>query len=221
MSRIVLLRHAHSTANLKNVLAGRTPGVLLSTKGEKQAELLVERIGDVRFDAIALSPIQRCSQTLAPWLAFRGREHTPEFDEGLSEVDYGEWSGKSLATLRRKKLWGIVQNFPSQMVFPQGESLLDMQSRALRSFHRINNLKGDKPRLIVSHGDVIKAIVAHALGMHLDQFQRLVIDPASITVIETEHGVSRLISFNDSKGALGTLPNDGSVTIGGSTGNQI
>lgn len=220
MSRIVLLRHAHSTANLKNVLAGRTEGVMLSSKGENQAIELVERIGKSRFDAVVVSPIQRCSQTIAPWLAAYGNGIVPLVDEGFSEVDYGTWTGKSLAVLQRNKLWKIVQEHPSQMVFPQGESLMEMQSRAVASFHKVNNLKGKNPRLIVSHGDVIKSIVAHVLGMHLDQFQRLVIEPAAMTVIETQNGVSRLISFNDQKSVLSGKESKGAFALGGSTGNR-
>jgi probable phosphomutase (TIGR03848 family) len=221
MSRIVLLRHAHSTANLKNVLAGRTEGISLSTKGEKQAIELAEKIGDMRFDAVVVSPIQRCSQTLEPWLQTYGKGISPVIDEGFSEVDYGTWTGKSLAVLQRNKLWKTVQNHPSQMVFPQGESLLEMQSRAVASFHRVESLKGKRPRLIVSHGDVIKSIVAHVLGMHLDQFQRLVIEPASMTVIETHDGQSRLISFNDQKSMMGQAKGSGSFAVGGSTGNNV
>ena len=220
MSRIVLLRHAHSTANLKNVLAGRTEGVVLSSKGENQAAELVERIGKSRFDAVVVSPIERCSQTIAPWLAAYGNGIVPFVDEGFSEVDYGMWTGKSLAVLQRNKLWKIVQEHPSQMVFPQGESLMGMQSRAVASFYKVNELKGKNPRLIVSHGDVIKSIVAHVLGMHLDQFQRLVIEPASMTVIETQNGVSRLITFNDQKNVIRGKDSKGSFALGGSTGNH-
>lgn len=220
MSRIVLLRHAHSTANLKNVLAGRTEGIVLSSKGENQAVDLVERIGESRFDAVVVSPIQRCSQTIAPWLTTYGKGIVPRVDEGFSEVDYGTWTGKSLAVLQRNKLWKIVQEHPSQMVFPQGESLMEMQSRAIASFHRVNALKGKHSRLIVSHGDVIKSIVAHVLGMHLDEFQRLVIEPASMTVIETQNGISRLISFNDQKSVISGKESKGAFALGGSTGNR-
>lgn len=219
MSRIVLLRHAHSTANSKNILAGRTPGVALSAKGEKQAEKLVTRIGRTRFDVVAISPIARCAQTISPWLSLHGGQKEPIIEDGLSEVDYGDWSGKSLATLRRQKLWKVVQDHPSQMIFPNGESLLEMQTRALASFYRVERVRGKNSRLIVSHGDVIKAIVAHVLGMHLDQFQRLVIDPASITIIDTDDGISRLVTFNDQSGSIS---NDVSsaTAVGGSTGNQ-
>jgi probable phosphomutase (TIGR03848 family) len=192
---------------------------MLSAKGEKQAEKLATRIGATRFDVIAVSPITRCSQTISPWLSLHGKEKELLIEDGFSEVDYGDWSGKSLATLRRQKLWRVVQEHPSQMIFPNGESLLEMQTRALAAFYRVEKARGKNARLIVSHGDVIKAIVAHVLGMHLDQFQRLVIDPASITIIDTDNGVSRLVSFNDQNGSL-TNDVSAATSVGGSTGNQ-
>jgi probable phosphomutase (TIGR03848 family) len=222
MARIVLLRHAHSIANEKNLLAGRTPGIALSKTGREQALQLVNRIGTTKFDEIAVSPMQRCRETIDPWLSSTDAKSRLVVDESISEVDYGSWSGKTLASLRRKSQWKVVQDFPSQMIFPDGESLLEMQGRALSGFYRLNSVKGKGPRLLVSHGDVIKSIVAHCLGMHLDQFQRLVIEPASITIIDTDQGMSRLVRFNDAKGFL----NSGSATattnqsaIGGSTGN--
>lgn len=220
MARIVLLRHAHSVANEKNLLAGRTPGIALSKTGRDQALQLVSRLGAITFDEIAVSPMQRCRETIDPWLSSSdGKSRVVTYD-CISEVDYGSWSGKSLASLRRKSQWKVVQDFPSQMVFPEGESLLEMQGRALSGFYRLNAVKGKRPRLLVSHGDVIKSIVAHCLGMHLDQFQRLVIEPASITIIDTDDGVSRLVRFNDAKGFLTSISSSNQSAIGGSTGNQ-
>jgi probable phosphomutase (TIGR03848 family) len=220
MARIVLLRHAHSVANEKNLLAGRTPGIALSKTGRDQALQLVNRLGVITFDEIAVSPMQRCRETIDPWLASGDVKSRVVTDDSISEVDYGSWSGKSLASLRRKSQWKVVQDFPSQMVFPEGESLLEMQGRALSGFYRLNSVKGKGPRLLVSHGDVIKSIVAHCLGMHLDQFQRLVIEPASITIIDTDNGMSRLVRFNDAKGFLTSSSSSNQSAIGGSTGNQ-
>ena len=220
MARIVLLRHAHSVANEKNLLAGRTPGIALSKTGRDQALQLVNRLGAITFDEIAVSPMQRCRETIDPWLTFSDGKSRVVTDDSISEVDYGSWSGKSLASLRRKSEWKVVQDFPSQMVFPEGESLLEMQGRALSGFYRLNSVKGKGPRLLVSHGDVIKSIVAHCLGMHLDQFQRLVIEPASITIIDTDNGMSRLVRFNDAKGFLTSSSSSNQSAIGGSTGNQ-
>lgn len=220
MARIVLLRHAHSVANEKNLLAGRTAGITLSKTGKSQAKDLIARLGATNFDEVAISPLQRCRETIDPWLAAGGAKTSVVIDDSISEVDYGNWSGKTLASLRRKSQWKIVQDFPSQMIFPEGESLLEMQGRALSGFYRLNAVKGKGPRLLVSHGDVIKSIVAHCLGMHLDQFQRLVIEPASLTIIDTDSGVSRLVRFNDAKGFLTSERSTNQSALGGSTGNS-
>jgi probable phosphomutase (TIGR03848 family) len=220
MARIVLLRHAHSIANEKNLLAGRISGITLSKSGKSQALDLVDRLGAMQFDEIAISPLQRCRETIDPWLSANNAKSRLVIDESISEVDYGSWSGKTLAALRRKAQWKVVQDFPSQMTFPEGESLLEMQGRALSGFYRLNAVKGKGPRLLVSHGDVIKSIVAHCLGMHLDQFQRLVIEPASITIIDTDSGVSRLVRFNDAKGSLPSGKSSNQSALGGSTGNS-
>jgi probable phosphomutase (TIGR03848 family) len=221
MARIVLLRHAHSVANEKNLLAGRTAGIALSKTGKVQATDLIARLGAIEFDEVAISPLQRCRETIDPWLTSTGAKSRIVVDDSISEVDYGSWSGKTLASLRRKAQWKVVQDFPSQMIFPGGESLLEMQGRALSGFYRLNAVKGKGPRLLVSHGDVIKSIVAHCLGMHLDQFQRLVIEPASLTIIDTNSGTSRLVRFNDAKGFLGSEESKNQSAIGGSTGNSI
>jgi probable phosphomutase (TIGR03848 family) len=219
MARIVLLRHAHSVANEKNLLAGRTAGISLSKTGKEQAKDLIARLGDIEFDEVAISPLQRCRETIDPWLTSAGTKSRIVTDDSISEVDYGNWSGKTLASLRRKAQWKVVQDFPSQMTFPEGESLLEMQGRALSGFYRLNAVKGKGPRLLVSHGDVIKSIVAHCLGMHLDQFQRLVIEPASLTIIDTDSGTSRLVRFNDAKGFLSAERSTNQSALGGSTGN--
>jgi len=220
MARIVLLRHAHSVANEKNLLAGRTAGISLSKTGKGQAKDLISRLGTIQFDEVAISPLQRCRETIDPWLTSTGAKSRIVVDESVSEVDYGSWSGKTLSSLRRKAQWKIVQDFPSQMTFPEGESLLEMQGRALSGFYRLNAVKGKGPRLLVSHGDVIKSIVAHCLGMHLDQFQRLVIEPASLTIIDTDSGTSRLVRFNDAKGFLSSEKSTNQSALGGSTGNS-
>ena len=207
MARIVLLRHAHSVANEKNLLAGRTPGIALSKTGRDQALQLVNRLGAITFDEIAVSPMQRCRETIDPWLTSSDGKSRVVTDDSISEVDYGSWSGKSLASLRRKSQWKVVQEFPSQMVFPEGESLLEMQGRALSGFYRLNSVKGKGPRLLVSHGDVIKSIVASALSMHLDDFQRIVIDPASVTVLDFSSDKPRVLLLNDSRSDLESFLN--------------
>ena len=199
MTTVILLRHAHSVANEKGVLAGRTPGIMLSKKGATQAEDLIKRLGSLTFKEIRISPLERCYLTLEPWLAAQKISlKALILDEGISEVDYGQWTGKKLTLLALKKEWRVVQKTPSKMVFPEGESLLDVQRRAKKSLLKSVEKSKDGVVLLVSHGDVIKAIVADALNMELDKFQKIVIDPASITVLDYNKGDFRLLHLNDS-----------------------
>ena len=176
----------------------------LSKSGQEQAERLAERLGKLTIAKVQVSPMDRCSETLAPWLAKYGNNVTVTLDPNLVEVDYGKWSGKKLATLSRAKLWRKVQGQPSAVTFPDGESLAQMQVRAMQSVH--NFFASDlELTIMVSHGDVIKAIVASSLGMHLDDFQRIVIDPASITILESSGGAIRLTRLNDSDSSVSEL----------------
>jgi probable phosphoglycerate mutase len=202
--KIVLIRHAHSTANATGVLSGRLPGVNLSKSGEAQAVRLAERLGQLVVSEIRISPMDRCLQTMQPWLTKYGNSVTVTTDENLVEVDYGKWSGKKLTTLSRAKLWRKVQGHPSSVTFPEGEAMAAMQVRAMQSIHEF--FAGDlELGIMVSHGDVIKAIVASSLGMHLDDFQRIVIDPASITILESSGGAIRLTRLNDSDSTVAEL----------------
>ena len=204
MPKIVLIRHAHSTANAAGILSGQLPNVHLSKSGQEQAVRLAERLGKLTIAEVQLSPMDRCSETLAPWLAKYGKSVTVISQPNLVEVDYGNWSGKKLATLSRAKLWRKVQGQPSAVTFPQGESLAQMQVRAMKTVHDFfeSNLE---LTIMVSHGDVIKSIVASSLGMHLDNFQRIVIDPASITILESSGGSIRLTRLNDSDSSVSEL----------------
>ena len=204
MPKIVLLRHAHSTANAAGVLSGQMPNVHLSKSGQEQAERLAERLGKLTISQVQVSPMDRCTETLAPWLAKYGKNVTVLTEPNLIEVDYGKWSGKKLSTLSRAKLWRKVQGQPSAVTFPEGESLAQMQVRAMKTVHDF--FASDlELTIMVSHGDVIKAIVASSMGMHLDDFQRIVIDPASITILESNGGAIRLTRLNDSDSTVSEL----------------
>ena len=204
MPKIVLIRHAHSSANAAGVLSGRLPDVNLSKTGQEQSARLAERLGKLVISEIRISPMDRCSQTMAPWLNKYGKSVKVISDPNLIEVDYGKWSGKKLAVLSRAKLWRKVQNQPSAVTFPEGESLAQMQVRAMASVHEFFSSDLELT-IMVSHGDVIKAIVASSLGMHLDDFQRIVIDPASITILESNGGAIRLTRLNDSDSSVSEL----------------
>jgi len=207
VARLVFLRHAHSSANDAGILSGQLPGVSLSTKGKKQATQLVERIGSSNFDSVRISPLQRCEETITPWLNSKYSKGIKNYqiDDALIEMDYGSWSGRKLSSLSREKLWKEIQNRPSTVQFPQGERMRAMQKRALSSVFASIEEKKNGTHLFVSHGDVLKAIVASLLKMKLDDFQSLVIDPASLTVIDFDGEKSRLLAFNDSHSPLAPM----------------
>jgi probable phosphoglycerate mutase len=153
--------------------------------------------------------MERCLETITPWLIqsseSKAKSPKPIVDQGLTEVDYGDWSGKKLSVLSRHKLWSVVQNTPSQMYFPKGEGILEMQTRALQSIHKSIDRKAKAPLVIVSHGDVIKSIVAASLGMHIDEFQRIIIDPSSISVIDFSLTKPRVLLLNDNRAVVTDL----------------
>lgn len=186
MTTLILLRHGRSSANVAGVLAGRTPGVELDDTGRAQAEKVVGRLNGVPISEIVCSPMLRCAQTVAPLAV--DRDLTPLTEPDLAEVDYGTWTGAELKKLGKEPLWKVVQSHPSAAVFPEGEGLAAMQSRAVAAVRRhgarIAAAHGPQAVwLACSHGDVIKAVLADALACHLDNFQRIMVDTASISVV--------------------------------------
>jgi probable phosphomutase (TIGR03848 family) len=198
VTTLILLRHGRSAANASGVLAGRSAGVELDDTGRAQAEKLVDRLAGVPIAEIVCSPMLRCEQTVAPLAAARGL--VPSTEPELAEVDYGSWTGRELKTLAKEPLWKVVQAHPSAAVFPDGEGLAGMQARAVAAVRRHGNRIAaehgpDAVWLACSHGDVIKSILADALATHLDNFQRIVVDPGSISVVhytETRPFVARV-----------------------------
>ena len=205
MTRILLIRHAHSVANDRGILAGRSNGVVLTEHGKKQAIELSQRLQGINVSSIHISPIERCHLTMAPFLETSAPAKRPKVivTEDLSEVDYGQWTGKKLSTLYRHKLWKTVQNRPSAMYFPDGEGLASVQVRAMRALHMAAAAPGNQ--ILVSHGDVIKSIVAAVLGTHLDNFQKIVIDPASVTVLDFDGTDFRVITLNSTTALIADL----------------
>jgi probable phosphomutase (TIGR03848 family) len=183
---VLLLRHGRSTSNTAHVLAGRAEGVELDDKGRQQAADLVDRVRELPIRAVVCSPMLRCRRTIEPLADALSVE--PIVDERFAEVDYGEWTGRKIADLVKEPLWGVVQAHPSAAVFPGGEGLAEVQTRAVAAV-RDHDARlaeqhgGDALWLACTHGDVIKAVVADALGLHLDGFQRVSADPASMSVI--------------------------------------
>ena len=223
--RLVLIRHAHSEANAAGILSGRLPNVHLSEKGLAQSEQLAVRLGNFPVSNLRISPMERCFETISPWINSIVMPNNPRFepiiDEELTEVDYGLWSGKKLSILSKNKLWKTVQESPSRMYFPKGEGIAQMQSRAMTSVHQAVSSKAKGAAVIVSHGDVIKSMVASALGMHLDEFQRIVIDPASISILDYSTMKPRVLLLNDSRAVVTDLlvaPKRAKNLLGGGSG---
>ena len=187
MPTVILLRHGRSTANTDNVLAGRSKGIALDEQGRSQAAAAAERLAGTRLARIVSSPLDRCRQT-AKALSAAHPEVPFGTDRGLLEVDYGDWTGEKLSALAKQALWRGVQAHPSGVTFPSGESMAGMSARVVAAVRRLDAEVGaehgdDAVWVAVSHGDPIKAVLADALGLHLDEFQRLVVDPASISVV--------------------------------------
>lgn len=183
---VLLLRHGRSTSNTAGVLAGRSEGVDLDDKGREQATGLIDRIGDLPIRAVVTSPLLRCRRTVEPLAQALCLE--PVVEEQLAEVDYGEWTGRKLSELVNEPLWRVVQAHPSAAVFPGGEGLAQVQARAVAAIRehdrRLSEQHGgDALWVACTHGDVIKSLIADAYGMHLDSFQRVNADPASVSVI--------------------------------------
>jgi probable phosphomutase (TIGR03848 family) len=204
VTTVLLVRHGRTTANSAGVLAGWTEGVALDEAGQAQVRALATRLAPVPVTTVVASPLQRCRETVE--LLLEGRDgvevHT---DDRIGEVRYGEWSGRELKALAKDPLWKVVQAHPSAMTFPGdgGESMRDMQSRAVATVREWNARLGENAvYVVVSHGDVIKAVLADALGMHLDQFQRIVVDPGSVSVVTYTPLRPFVIRVNDVGGDL-------------------
>jgi probable phosphomutase (TIGR03848 family) len=227
---LLLARHGRTTANASGVLAGWTPGIQLDEVGQRGAEALGARLAPIPLAAVVTSPLRRCRQTAAAIVAARadtasgGRakrsspaarrpdELEPIDDERFGECRYGDWTGRELKTLAKEPMWRVVQAHPAAAVFPgpAGESLAAMSARAVAGVRawnaRIAAEAGDNAAyLVCSHGDVIKAIVADALGMHLDSFQRISVDPCSLTAIRYTELRPFLLRLNDVGGDVSGL----------------
>lgn len=204
MPTVLFIRHGRTQANTDGVLAGWTPGVVLDETGRGQAEALAARLAPVPLTAVVSSPLERTVETMD--IALAGRDLPRHLDDRLGECRYGAWTGQSLKALAKDPLWGAVQSHPSSVVFPEGESMADMQHRAVAAVRDWNDRLGaDAVYAVVSHGDVIKACLADALGTHLDQFQRILVDPCSVSIVQYSAARPYVIRTNDSGGDLAWL----------------
>lgn len=194
MTVLLLIRHAHTDAASRH-LTGWARGVHLNARGREEADRLVERLEGVPIAAIYSSPLERCRETAAPLARSRGLPIHAR--RALIEVDYGDWTGRSIAQARRTALWRTIQHAPSAARFPGGESLLGVQERAVAEVRAIAQAHPHGAVAIFSHADVIRLLVAHFAGMHADHLQRLIVDPGSVSVVALGDGIPRLLRLND------------------------
>lgn len=192
---VLLIRHAQADVK-PGRLTGWTPGVHLAEKGRLQAKSLAERLAPLKLVAVYCSPLERCRETAEAIVAGR-KGLDVVVDEQIGEVRYGSWQGKSTRMLVKQPMWRTVQLVPSQAAFPNGETLRELQRRGIEAVERIRTAHRRGVIAIVTHADVIKAVAAHYLGMHLDLYQRISIDPASVTAIAFAGPFPRLLRLSD------------------------
>lgn len=219
MPFLILARHGRTTANAAGILAGRSEGIGLDEHGREQATKAAERLADVDLARVVSSPMQRCQETTA--LLVPGSDI--DVDDRLTECDYGDWTGGKLGDLAKEPLWRTVQRQPSAATFPGGESMTQMSARAIDAARSISAELAEESGehaiwLAVSHGDVIKAILADALGMHLDQFQRISVNPGSLSLIHYGKQRASVLAMNTVAGPLPIPPKPSDdATVGGAT----
>ena len=203
MTVLLLIRHGHTDVAGK-VLAGWSRGVHLSEHGREQAEQLVARLEGIPIAAIYSSPLERCRETAAPLAA--ARRLPVRIRRELIETGYGELTGRSIRQVARTALWRRLQRSPSAVRFPGGESLRDVQSRAIDAALEIAVVHPRRTVVVVTHADVVQLLLAHGAGMHLDSFARLAADPGSISAIALEDGAIRILKVNDTGDLSGLAP---------------
>ncbi|WP_203566718.1 MSMEG_4193 family putative phosphomutase [Aestuariimicrobium ganziense] len=227
MSSVIVVRHGRSTSNTAGTLAGRTPGVLLDETGEKQARALGERLAGIELAAVVCSPLERCRQTAQLALEAAGSSAQVVIDERIAETDYGVWSGRLLSELAKEPLWTQVQRDPASVQFPDGETMVGVVERVVEAVEYWNSrLPADAVWLMVSHGDPINGFLGWALGQPFEKVQRLMVDPASASVVhlpapDATEAFPRVACVNSVAGPLksfAVIPKPTQASVGGGVG---
>ncbi|WP_416405006.1 histidine phosphatase family protein [Arthrobacter sp. LFS091] len=227
MATVILVRHGRTTANASGLLAGRAPGVSLDAIGRDQAAVTGDRLASVPLVGVVSSPLERCRQTAELIIDRQAIKPYSPIEPALTECDYGQWQGRRLSELATEDLWQVVQSQPSAAVFPGGESMAAMQARSVAAIRRHDAAfeaehGPESVWVAVSHGDVIKSILADALGMHLDLFQRLSVDPASVSIVRYGSPRPAVVATNTVAGDLSWLSRSapsGDAPVGGGAGH--
>ncbi|QCY47700.1 Histidine phosphatase [Glutamicibacter creatinolyticus] len=228
MATVLLVRHGRSTANATGMLAGRMDGVTLDEAGRDQAALTGELLAAVPLAAVVSSPLERCRETSQFILDRQRQAPDAPVESDLTECDYGQWQGRQLSELVTENLWSVVQSQPSAVTFPDGESLAAMQTRSVAAIRRHDAAFEAEhgPNAVwaaVSHGDIIKSVLADALGMHLDLFQRINVGPASVSIVRYGGPRPSVYAINTEAGDLSWLAKGisaGDAAVGGGSGHQ-
>ncbi|WP_104134658.1 MULTISPECIES: histidine phosphatase family protein [unclassified Cryobacterium] len=228
MATVILVRHGRTTANTAGILAGRAAGVRLDKIGQDQAALTGKRLAVVPLVGVVSSPLERCQQTAQLILDQQSGSPITPIDDDLTECDYGRWQGRTISDLAKEDLWSVVQTQPSAVIFPGGESMAAMQARSVAAIRRHDAAFEAQhgPGAVwvaVSHGDVIKSILADALGMHLDLFQRINVGPGSVSIVRYGSGRPSVYATNTDGGDLSWLANSihsPDAAVGGGAGHQ-
>ncbi|HJR44442.1 MAG TPA: MSMEG_4193 family putative phosphomutase [Actinomycetota bacterium] len=193
MTTIYLVRHA-VTSHTGHKLTGWMEGVHLTEEGREQAERTAALLAEVPFKAVYSSPIDRTIETAR--IVALPHKLDVKINDQIGEVRYGKWTNRSLKALVRTKMWATLQRWPSSVRFPEGETLREVQARAVEGIEQLREMHPRDPICVVSHGDTIKLIVAHYLGVHIDLFQRIFIGPASVSVLNVSPYGPQILSLN-------------------------
>jgi len=228
MATVILVRHGRTTANASGVLAGRASGVRLDEVGREQVLRTGERLAVVPLVGVVTSPLERCRQTSRAILGNQVGAPPTLVEKGITECDYGTWQGRTLGELAKEPLWSVVQSQPSAAVFPGGESMAQMQARSVAAIRRHDAAfeAQQGPEAVwaaVGHGDVIKAVLADALGMHLDLFQRIDVGPASVSIVRYGPNRPAVLATNTDAGDLSWLAHGSAAAdapVGGGAGTR-
>ncbi|GAB5076986.1 MSMEG_4193 family putative phosphomutase [Arthrobacter sp. AD-310] len=228
MATVILVRHGRTTANAAGLLAGRAAGVSLDQIGREQAALTGDRLAVVPLAGVVSSPLERCQQTAQFILDRQAGNPAALAESDLTECDYGRWQGRMLSDLASEGLWAAVQSQPSAVVFPGGEPMAAMQARSVAAIRRHDaafeaEYGPGAVWVAVSHGDVIKSILADALGMHLDLFQRINVGPASLSIVHYGAARPTVHATNTDAGDLSWLSKgigSGDAPVGGGAGHM-
>ena len=201
---LFLIRHA-LTPQTGDKLSGWTPGLSLSDEGRAQVQRLVERLKPVTLDAVYASPLERCVETAKPVASSKGLR--VRVRDALGEVRYGDWTGRKLRVLAKTKLWRQIMARPSAVRFPNGETILETQFRAVQALDALTAQHPNEAVAVFTHADVIRVVLAHYAGVHLDLYHRLTVAPVSVTVLWLGRGGPRVLKVNDTGSLDGlTIP---------------